>query len=283
MANGADSSRFDNLKNARRNRLLVLFFTFSLFGASPIFSQSIMEIDTTLSGIKSLYDNGSYISAELQARRILEGKNLSDSVQVQLEKYVAFSLVAQGRNDAAVGHFKNALAIDSTFMLDPVLTSPKILVVFETAKNQFEVERAKKQFLANTDASVRKDFLEHERTSPTFRAILFPGWEQSFQGEYMKGHILLGAGAATALSSITFFFLRQNARTSYLNAPTPDLAASRYKTYNSFYKAEFYAVSAFVLIYVYSGIDSFVKLPPNFDLDYSPKQSAVKLNFQIHF
>jgi hypothetical protein len=283
MTNGADSTRFDNLLAVREGRLILFLCTFFLFLVPHAFSQVIAQTDTTVAGIKSLYDNGSYISAELLARRMLEEKNLSDSVRVQLEKYVAFSLVAQGQNDAAADHFKNALKIDSAFALDPVLTSPKILVVFEAAKNQYEIELAKRQSQVLKDASGGGEFSEQWRGGPTFRAILFPGWEQSFRGEPVKGHILLGAGTATAVSSIAFYFLQRNARSSYLDAPTPDLAASRYKTYDSFYKAQFYSVSAFVLIYVYSGIDAFVKLPPYFDLEYSTSQPSVKLSLQIHF
>lgn len=290
MANGADSSPFDNHMNVRERRFLkgifsgsVLFFALCQFVTPRAFSQIIAKTDTTLAGVKSLYDNGSYISAELQARRVLEEKNLSDSARIQLEKYVAFSLVAQGRNDAATGHFKNALEIDSTLTLDPILTSPKILEVFETARSQFKADQEKKRAQQVLDAPPMGRPVLSEAGGPTFRAIFFPGWEQSFRGESLKGHILLGAGGVTAFSSITFFFLRQNARTSYLNAPTPEFAASRYKIYDSFYKAEYYSVSAFLLIYVYSGIDAFVKLPPNFDLDYSASQSTARIRFQIHF
>ncbi len=281
MMNGAESSRFVDLKGVRERRLLLFFVSIALLFAPRAFSQTTIVTDTTLAGIESLYDNGSYISAELQARRMLEQRSLSDSVRIQLEKYVAFSLVAQGQNEEAVDHFRNALAVDSGFTLDPVLTSPKILVVFESARNQFEAERAKETAAVPVNSpSVVSD---HPRPGPTFRAILFPGWEQSFEGESVKGHLLLGAGAATALSTIAFYFLQRNARSNYLSASTPDLASSRYKTYNSLHKAEFYSISAFVLVYVYSGIDAFVNLPPNFDADFSASHNEAKLNFRLHF
>lgn len=290
MANGADLSRSNGSMNVRercsveriRSRLVTLF-AFCLLLVPAAFSQNITETDTTLAGIKSLYDNGSYISAELEARRMLEQKNLSDSARIQLEKYVAFSLVAQGRNDVAIDHFKNALEIDSSLTLDPILTSPKILEVFETARSQFEVDQGRKSAGQVLDISPIGRSAQDKAGRPTFRALLFPGWEQSFQGESIKGHILLGTGAATALSSITFYFLRRNARTDYLDASTPQLAASRYKTYNSFYKAEFYSISAFILFYAYSGIDAFVKLPPNFDLSSTASQQSMNLAFRIHF
>jgi hypothetical protein len=283
MTKSARLSRLKYLVSVRERRLLVLFFVLLLSVVPPAFSQSPTEIDTTLGGIKSLYDDGSYVSAELQARRMLEERHLSDSARVQLEKYVAFSLVAQGRNDAAVDHFKEALKVDSTLTLDPILTSPKILGVFETAKGQFETELEGNRSQAALGTSMKAASPQHQNRGPTFRAILFPGWEQSFRGETVKGHILLGAGTITGLSSIAFDILRRDAKASYLDASTPDLASSRYRTYNYYYKSEFYSASAFILIYIYSGIDSFVNLPPNLDLDYSPGPSAMNISLRIHF
>jgi len=283
MVNGAKLSRLDQLLGVRERRLLVLINVLLLSVVPPAFSQSAAKIDTALAGIKSLYDDGSYISAELQARRTLEEKNLSDSARVQLEKYVAFSLVAQGKNDAAVGHFESALEVDSTLTLDPILTSPKILGVFETAKNQFESELEERRSRTAFGTSTKESSFQCKDSEPTFRAILFPGWEQSFRGETVKGHILLGAGTLTALSLIASDLLRRDAKASYLNASTPDLASTRYKTYNTYYETEFYSASAFVLIYIYSGVDAFVNLPPDLDLDYSPGRSAMSLNFRIHF
>lgn len=285
MTSGASLSRFDILVSMRETRFLetCLFIAILLFLAPSAFPQNPTQTDTTIGGIKSLYDNGSYISAELVARRILEGKSVSDSIRVQLEKYVAFSLVAQGENDAAVDHFRNALEIDSSLTLDAILTSPKILGVFETAKNQFEMERQKERSQASLDTSSKRNTFRHETGGPTFRAILFPGWEQSFRGGAVKGHVLLGAGAITALSWATLDFLRRDARTSYLAASTPDLASSRYKTYNSYYKAEFYSATAFIVIYAYSAVDAFLNLPPYFDLDYSPSSSSAKLSLRVHF
>lgn len=181
MAHGANFSRVDNPIGMRERRLSVIGLLFlSLWFAIPAFSQNSTEIDTTLSGIKSLFDGGSYISAELQARRILEDRNISDSMRIQFEKYVAFSLVAQGRNDAAVDHFKNALEIDSTFSLDPVLTSPKILEVFDAAKGQFSGELERKR--SKADASLEGSTSRREGGGPTFRAILFPGWGTKLPG-----------------------------------------------------------------------------------------------------
>ncbi|MCL5268315.1 MAG: hypothetical protein M1469_09465 [Bacteroidetes bacterium] len=260
-----------------------LFFAF-LFGFSSVTSaQTLSRADSTIGSIKSLFDNGSYISAELEARRMLEDRTVSDSARVLLEKYLAFSLVAEGKNQPAIEHFVNALRIDSSLTLDPVMTSPKILEVFNTAKEQFRSSSDKELSPSENKVIPRGLIQSGESRGPTFRAILFPGWEQVYEGRETKGYILLGAGAVTAISSIAFDFLRRDARTKYLNASTPDLASSTYKKYDAYYKSEFYSVSAFVLIYAYSELDAFLRLPPYFRMNYSPENRGASLDLRISF
>ena len=276
------SSRFHGLESVREGRLLVPFFVFCLFIVPSAFSQTHSEADTALIQVRSSYESGSYISAELQSRRILE-ESIPDSFRIQFEKYLAFSLVAQGKNNAAVEHFKNALNIDSALVLDPVLTSPKILEVFDAAKSEFRVERINKTSRMTPDNSQRDGPFPRQSGGPTFRAILFPGWEQSYQGKSVKGHVLLGLGAVTGLSTIAFDFLRRGARTNYLNASTPEAAVSRYKTYNSYNESEYYSASAFIVVYLYSAIDAFFDLPPYVSMDYSPGVSSAVMGLQIPF
>ncbi len=240
-------------------------------------AQGVSGADSTLAAIRTLFDNGSYISAELQARRVLEDKTVTDTERVKLEKYIGFALVAQGKNTSAVEHFINALKIDSSLTLDPVLTSPKILAVFDSAKRQFRSE-------ISADLSKR---IPSEpvvvKSGPTFRAILFPGWEQYHQGRKKKGYLLMGVGGIAAASAIASDLLRRDAHTKYLQATTPAMAQSRYTTYNTYYKTEIYSVSAFVLVYIYSEFDSFLDLPPHLDADYSAQTRSLSLTFRLPF
>ncbi len=258
-----------------------LFLSLVIVSLSSLnaFAQSSGWSDSTLTAIKSLYDSGSYVSAELQARRVLEDKRVSDSLRIQLEKYLAFALVAQGKNESAVEHFINALRLDSSLTLDPVLTSPKILGVFETARRQLRLEVVgSKQVKPSTPANA----VSISR-GPTFRAILFPGWDQLYRGRKTKGTVLLALGGVAAVASVASDLVRRDARTKYLQATTPSLAESRYKTYNTYYKTEVYSISAFVIVYVYSEVDAFLDLPPRFAVDYSPSTRTTSLSFRLNF
>ncbi len=257
----------------------LLLFTLVVFSAPNLFAQSASAADSTLAAIKGMYDSGSYISAELQTRRVLEDKRVNDTMRVQLEKYLGFALVAQGKNESAEEHFINALRLDSSLTLDPVLTSPKILSVFEAAKAQYQAELSAGQ----SKTHGRPKGLSTVSRGPSFRSVLFPGWEQLYRGKRTKGYILLGVGAAAAVTAIVSDFLRRDARTNYLNASTPALAESRYHTYDLYYKTEVYSISAFVLIYAYSELDAFLDLPPNLDAAYSPSTRSLSLGLHLNF
>lgn len=255
-------------------------FAVLTFVTSAASAQISSRTDSSISEIKQLFDNGSFISAELQARRVLEDRTVSDSARVQLEKYLGFALVAQGKNESATEHFIKALRLDSSLTLDPVLTSPKILGVFESAKQQFLEERENVKPAGSPRPGTIKVV---EEKGPTFRALIFPGWDQLYRGKSTKGYILLGAGAAAAVSAIASDLLRRDARTKYLEAGTPALAQSRYNTYNLYTSTEFYSISAFVVVYLYSEFDSFLNLPPHFTPTYQPSTRSVGLNFHLDF
>ncbi|MFZ4621454.1 MAG: hypothetical protein ACOYNS_12910 [Bacteroidota bacterium] len=207
-----------------------------------------------LQTIESLYNNGQYISAELEARRLQEQSGMSDSVRVQTEKWIAFSLIAQGKSSAAKERFVSLLRIDDAFELDPVLTSPKILSVFNDAKVKYFMQ--KKTAAADSSAFISRLLLQQPQPV-TYRTALFPGWEQLHQGRETMGWIFLGSGAVTLASGLTCEFLRADARSAYLKETAAGPIDDAYKRYNNYRKAEIYSFSAFVLIYIASEVDVF--------------------------
>ena len=218
------------------------------------------SVRTALQGVESKYNSGAYLSAEIEARRLLEHISLGDSTIVILHKYIAFSLIAQGKPDFAREHFKSILAIDPEFSLDPVYTSPKILVVFNDTKQSFLSSR---KLLKNDFAPD----LKNSRTSISYRAVVFPGWEQLHTGRTTIGSLVLGAGVVTLGAGITFEFLRSSARQKYLASTDPPDIRSKYDLYNRYYKAEIASFAAFAVIYCVSEIEIFA-------FDHSPSVSV---------
>jgi hypothetical protein len=230
--------------------------------------------DSTLNAIRTLYEKGSYLTTELEARRYLEQQSLSDSLRVAAERYLAFALVAQGKGNAAVRHFTTILEIDSTFDLDPVFTSPKILASFNEAKQFWHSQQS-------SDATIPAGMKLSTIPGVSWRSLVFPGWEQLHQGRDLKGYILLSAGAATIGVTIALEVIRSNAKTDYLAATTPAQAATLYTRYNNAYKAQVYSIFTFAAVYLYSEIDAFLGLPRSQALSLQPEPSGIRL--AIHF
>jgi hypothetical protein len=232
---------------------ILFMFTVLCLAAGPVSSQTR---DSSLTEIELSYISGQYLSAELDARRLLEQSGLTDSVKIQLEKWIAFSLIAQGKSGAAKERFITLLQMDDTFELDPVLTSPKILYVFNEARSAFIARR--KNIAAD---SLKNGWELQGRSGRTisFRTILFPGWEQLHQGRRTEGYLFATAGAVTFASGIVMEFLRSNARQDYLQARSVNTIASAYDRYDTYRKAEYYSFGAFIAVYILSEADVFLR------------------------
>jgi hypothetical protein len=242
----------------------------------PARSQDALSADSLLSVIHDLYDSGSFVSAELESRRLLDRPDLNDSSRILAEQYIAFSLIAQGKNGAAGDYFVSILEKDSTYGLDPLMISPKIISVFEDSHRRYEQKKS-----AATPSVVAP--AELPAPGPSFRLLLFPGWDQIHQGRSTKGTVLLAAGAASAGAVVTFDLLRRSARDDYLAAKTLDEATDKYEDYDRYYKAEYYSVAAFVAVYLYSAFDAFFDLPPDLDGKTLPDGSGMQLSLRIPF
>lgn len=204
------------------------------------------ETDSLLRRVAQLYEEGSYLTAEIEGRRLLEQEKLPDTIHIQTEKYIAFSLIAQDKPQSAVSHFRIILELDSTFNLDPELTSPKIFSVFRQTREKFFSEH-----LQLSEHEIHP-IVSHQIS---FRAIVFPGWEQLHQGRQGIGYTFLSLGAVSLISTIYCDFQRRSSRDSYMQAPTTELAVDRYKKYDGYNKAEIYSAALFALTYILSEVE----------------------------
>lgn len=230
--------------------------------------------DSTVTAIRAMYENGAYLAAEVEARRYLEQQTPADSLRITGEQYLAFALVAQGKSKAAVRHFTAILEIDSTFELDPVYTSPKILASFNEAR-QLKLQSHR------IDSHLPPPVQASPASGVSWRSIVFPGWEQVYQGRESKGYALIAAGVVAAGSAVVFEIERSYARSEYIAASTPGQASARYDRYNRANKAETYSLIAFAAIYLCAEIDAFLNLPVPAAISLRP--GAGSLHLAIRF
>ncbi|RPI05759.1 MAG: hypothetical protein EHM64_05340 [Ignavibacteriae bacterium] len=228
-------------------RLPVQMIGLSLICASLSFAQHD-PLRTAFQTIDSLYNSGSYLRAEVEARRLLEYANLNDTMYVEIHKYIAYALIAQGKTDLGKERFAMLLSLSPAYTLDPVLTSPKILAVFNEAKRDFiSTKRSLQEAVFNP--------INEHGSSVSYRSMIFPGWEQYYTGRKTSGIIFLSAGILTLGSGLTFEILRSSARQDYLSERTLAEIDNKYKIYNRYYRAEIASFAAFVITYIISEID----------------------------
>ena len=206
-------------------------------------------VDSLVQAAENAFNNAMYENAELIARRLLESPGLPDTLRIACERLIGSSLIAQGKPSLAKEHFSVMLKIDPTFEFDPVITSPKILSVFTETKREFVASRRfDSTLVARAPAT---------GSALSYRAILFPGWEQLHTDRSTMGTALLSLGALSLGSGIAAEFLRSSSRRDYLAATTPSDIADKYKIYNRYYRAESFAFIVFAATYAASEIDLF--------------------------
>ena len=227
--------------------LIAFLFLFS--STAPLAFAQNGSLRSAFLTIDSLYNSGSYLRAEVEARRLFEHTDLNDTVYAEIHKYISFSLIAQGKYGLAKEQITKLLNLDPAYSLDPVLTSPKILTIFNGVKQDFLTSKRPAQ-------KTKLNPIE-EGPSVSYRTILFPGWEQFNRGRNTAGAVFLGLGIATLGSGITFEFLRSSARQDYLKEKNPLGINDKYRIYNKYYNAETVSFVAFALIYIASELDVF--------------------------
>lgn len=244
-------------------KTLIVVAAFVVLG--PAASGQTFDRDSTLKAANRLYDAGSYESAELTARRLMEQGPMADSIRMEAERIIAFSLVAQGKTELAREHFESILAVNPSFEFDPILTSPKILTVFREAKLRSSAARKASIVADKKDKPVLSDI--------TFRTILFPGWEQYYQGRTDVGLVFMSAGVLSLGSAIEFEILRAPARRDYLAATLPADIASKYRSYNRYYRGEVYSFIAFAAVYIASEFDVFLNRGRSVEIQLSTDEA----------
>jgi hypothetical protein len=257
-------------------KILIVFILFAVSAHGACAQED--STHSTLKTIETLYNTGSYLTAEMEARRLLEYSTLNDSVRVAVHKYIAFSLIAQGKSELAKEHFMSMLNLAPDYDLDPVYTSPKILVVFKETQQHFLSSKKSQKYTVRGPVLV-------ERPAITYRTIIFPGWEQLHQDRMTAGTFFLGAGITTLGAGIAFEFLRSSARRNYLSEIHASEFDEKYDIYNRYYKAEIFSFVAFAVVYAASEIDVFQAqrdLPLSFESNLS-KPRGTTLTVAIRF
>ena len=150
--------------------------------------------------------------------------------QIQIYKIAGFVAFQNGNTGLAVNHFWSLLNIDPTYSPDPVMTSPKLITLFQKTKIEFLKDMNQRMLQLQTS----------EKPVTLWRAVLFPGWEQWHRGYKTKGTVLATLGMVTLGGFLYSVTQTHTNRGRYREANQPEIIQSLYSDYNSFYKRQYY-------------------------------------------
>ncbi|MFH1861494.1 MAG: DUF5683 domain-containing protein, partial [bacterium] len=212
----------------------------------------------------TLYNDGSFRDAELLCLRILQhSPNLLPVDRIILYRTLGFSYVAMGENEKAKQQFLNWLELDPLAELDSVYISPKIISVFQEAKEDYTLKRKNLNEPQFHELNLQMHALK--------RSLIFPGLGQLYLGKQIKGTSL--AVSEIVLLGTTVFCQLQysSARDRYLASTNSSEAQDLYKDCNFYYQARNVSAIVAVGIYLYSV----------FDVMYSPPVNVKKKTFPV--
>ncbi|MCI0696848.1 hypothetical protein L0337_33190 [candidate division KSB1 bacterium] len=191
---------------------------------------------------------------------LVHQKNLPPLQAIEIYRLKAIAHYTLSQTEAAKAGFAAILEIDSTFALDTLQNSPKIVDFYQQVKSQFQRqrERDEPEIKTELDTPIKTPL----RPQPDFakaisRSLIWPGWGHRVYGRYTKGWVLSLAGLAAAGATAYYFFDSRQKESDYLNEIRLDWINEKYERYNfSYRRRNFFAVS-FIAVWAYSQFDLF--------------------------
>ncbi len=213
-----------------RLRLVLLALTLAV--PSVVRAQTASPADL-LQAVRQATAQGDYAAAEARAREAL--LHYADFAPDQLvEIHTTLGIVLHARNEAveARRQFEAALSLDPTFVLDPVLVSPRTVELFETLR----ADRARTEPLGAPSPAVRYVVLTDPRPGAALRSALLPGWGQFAKGDRARGIIFAVGVGTSAAASVAAHVAYTQADGRYDAATMPDEIDRTYRTANRLYR-----------------------------------------------
>jgi tetratricopeptide (TPR) repeat protein len=209
------------------------------FSVSLVFAQPEIE---------RLYLGGFYDQVIETADSCLQQKLTTAELETY-HQYKAFAYVALGENGKAKEEFKIILLLDPARKLDPSLVSPKIIEVFEQAKNEMPV--------ATTHELPRPLPVQKRNLSLLF----FPGIYQLASGEKAKGSLFLSFEIAAVSGLAVSQVATLNTHNDYLKAREPDDIEKKYSDYKKWFSIRSGCAGCALGMYLVNIVDGLLSKP----------------------
>ena len=181
--------------------------------------------------LRAAYERFEYDRAEAFARAIL-GRYAEHPPGTIVEAHTTLGILlfARGADVEARQQFADALALDPTLRLDPLLVSPKTVEAFEAVRREAEARRLP---AAQDPPPARYVLVRDPRPGAALRSMVVPGWGQFHKRERAKGWAFAGAFVLTAGGFVGAHLQRGRAEDAYLAEDDPARVAERYEAFNT--------------------------------------------------
>lgn len=206
--------------------IILLFLALSTPDTELVLTQEASEqVGTEL---QELYEQGKYFAVIEQAEEALKDTGLTIQDKVGIHTVLAFCYVVLDKDNLAKLEFLEALALNPELELDPILTSPKIIKVFQDAKSTFRFFPAEKKVALQTN----KDF----------KVFIIPGLWDIRCGNKKRGYFLLGWSSASIISVGISHCLYSKYHQEYLDARDETTIEDKYQAYSFWYQSRVYSL-----------------------------------------
>ncbi|MEO0092223.1 MAG: hypothetical protein ABIK61_05910 [candidate division WOR-3 bacterium] len=233
--------------------LLLLFLIYSQANfilAQSIDTKHIIPIETKLSQVESLYNQGQYQQVTTTIDSIFRTtKELTDTMLVQLYTYQAFAYVALDKKELAKITFRYLLMLNPRLTLDPRYVSPKIIEIFEESKRQIG-DTMKLIPIVYPNPKINIDRIVK------VRSLIYPGLGQLSVKQHIKGYLFISAETISLLGLVVSHFMTNSSHQDYLNSRNLSEMDAKYKKYSFWYRCRLGFAISCASIWVLNYIDA---------------------------
>jgi hypothetical protein len=227
--------------------------------ALPAFAQ---EVPVSLVDVRNAYEAFDYQRViSISEQLLAHSDTVSGSSRITLFTLNGVAHFVRGEEMPARKSFLEIIKNDSTFALDSVLYSPKIVEFFNQVKKEAQQPAEHPQTLEERKTPkeqapvISKQIVLHSFSGIVARSLILPGWGHLVVESSPKGWLLTGAAAATMASGI-YYIVKTNSREhDYLNETDRQKIAEKYDDYNSAYKTRNILLGAYAAIWTVAQLD----------------------------
>ncbi|MEO8399367.1 MAG: hypothetical protein ABI550_06060, partial [Ignavibacteriaceae bacterium] len=177
------------------------------------------------------------------------------------------------------------LKIDTSYVLDTLKTSPKIVAFFNDVKKNYLQQIAEKeaQQIVKVDTLYISDTskysqIENSLKTSAFLSLIYPGAGHLYEGQKTKGWVLTTLTTISLTSTIYFFIDADKKRKSYIDEKQLANLDSKYADYNKSFEYRNYSIIALGAIWLYSQLDLLFFSDNSYPQNNQTENSVLSIN-----